>query len=234
MMRRLVTHLRKLAQPLIWPLYRWYLSRPRWYQYQGIHIRLLPTVFHPGWLVSTKILLEFAMELDSAGKRVLELGAGSGLIGLSQVRKGAMVTASDLNPMAIRAMKESSLKNNVPLTLIESDLFDKIPLQHFDFIFINPPYYPRQPKNDWERGFYCGPDFDFFRGLFTQIKPFMGPATRVYMILNEYCALAKIMEIAESSGIVFNRVLQKRKAGEWQYIFEMSNRPFDYLVQKIS
>ncbi len=229
----MVPHLRRLAQPLLWKFYRWYLSKPRWYRYQGMSIRLLPTVFHPGWLVSTKVLLEFAMELDTAGSLVLELGAGSGLIGLSLARKGARVTASDLNPAAIRALKESSLENNISLTLVESDLFDQIPLQQFDFIFINPPYYPRQPKDDWERAFYCGPDFDFFRRLFGQIKPFMGPATRVYMILNEYCAITKIIKIAEANQIDFKLLRQKRKAGEWQYIFDLSNRPFDQFAQKI-
>lgn len=230
----MVPHLRRLAHPFIWPFYRWYLSSPRWYRYQGLSIRLLPTVFHPGWLVSTKVLLEFLMELDISGKRVLELGAGSGLIGLSLAKKGSNVTASDLNPLAIRAMKESSIKNNIPLTLVESDLFVHIPLQEFDFIFINPPYYPRQPKDDWERAFFCGLDFDFFRGLFSQIKPFMGPATRVYMILNEYCGITKIIKIAEANQIVFKLLRQKRKAGEWQYIFELSNRPFDQFAQKIS
>lgn len=234
MVRRLVRHLRRLAQPLIWPAYRWYLSKPRWYRHLGLSIRVLPSVFHPGWLVSTKVFLEFAMKLNTAGKRVLELGAGSGLISLYLAKKGALVTASDLNPMAVRAMRESSLKNNIPLTLVESDLFKNIPLQQFDYIFINPPFYPRQPKDDWERAFFCGTDFEFFRSLFNQIGPFMGPATHVYLILNEYCSITKIIEIAEANEIVFNRVLQKRKAGEWQYIFEMSNRPFDNFVQKNS
>lgn len=225
MVRRLIPRLRRLAQPLIWPFYRWYLSRPSWYRYKGLSIRLFPTVFHPGWLISTKVLLDFLLELDAAGQRVLELGAGSGLIGLSLARKGARVTASDLNPMAIQAMKESSIRNNIPLTLLESDLFERIPLQHFDYIVINPPFYPGQPKDDWERAFYCGPDFDFFRGLFLQIRPFMGPRTHIYMILNEYCAIPQIIKIAEAEQIVFTRVYQKRKAWEWQYIFELSNRP---------
>jgi 2-polyprenyl-3-methyl-5-hydroxy-6-metoxy-1,4-benzoquinol methylase len=49
------------------------------------------------------------MELELSGKRVLELGAGSGLIGLSLARKGAMVTASDLNQW-LSGNAESSLK----------------------------------------------------------------------------------------------------------------------------
>lgn len=225
MLRGLVPHLRHLAQPFVWLAYRRYLSIPRWYRYREMYIRLLPTVFHPGWLVSIKILLEFAMELNTAGKRVLELGAGSGLISFSLAKKGALVTASDLNPKAILAMKESSLKNNIQLTLVESDLFDKIPFQHFDYIMVNPPFYPGRPKDDWERAFYCGADFDFFRGLFLQIRPFMGPRTHIYMILNEYCAIPQIIKIAEAEQIVFTRVYQKRKAWEWQYIFELSNRP---------
>ena len=123
---------RKAIQPFLWGAYRVYLSTPRWYTYDGLKVRILPSVFHPGLLISTKVLLGFALQQDLKNKRVLELGAGSGLIALALARVGAVVTATDINPKAIASMKESSQKNNLPLTLIESDLFQNIPPQYFD------------------------------------------------------------------------------------------------------
>ena len=46
--------------------------------------------------------------------------------------------------------KRPSMKVNLKITLrlhlIESDLFDNIPLQKFDYILINPPYFPKRSK----------------------------------------------------------------------------------------
>lgn len=212
----------RTGQPLIWKIYKWYMGSPRWYHYQGIKVRLLPTVFHPGWLISTRVLLEFLTNIDLKDKYILELGAGSGLIGLYAVRMGASATVTDINPKAIEAMRESSLKNNIPLHLIHSDLFENIPVQIFDFIIINPPYFPRKPKDDWEVAFYCGEEFEYFYRLFDQIRPFIHQRTNVYMILNEYCAIDRIKEIAAGCTIDLHLSATKKKYGEEQYIFELN------------
>ena len=99
----------KMGQPLIWKMYKWYMARPRWYNYRGIRVRLLPTVFHPGWLISTKVLLKFLAKMDLVDKHFIELGAGSGLIALHAASMGAHVMATDINPHAIHALEELSL-----------------------------------------------------------------------------------------------------------------------------
>ena len=70
-------------------------------------------------------------------KTFLELGAGSGLISICAAQKGAAVTATDINPVAIQYLQKNSLANNVSLRVIESDLFKTIAAQQFDFIAIN-------------------------------------------------------------------------------------------------
>jgi release factor glutamine methyltransferase len=221
-MKGIILHgIRKYTQPLFWKVYRWYFSKPRWYKYDGLSIRILPTVFHPGWFISTQVLLHFLLQKDLTNKRVLELGAGSGLIGLKAAESGARVTVTDINPHAIEAMKESSAKNKIPLILLESDLFKKIPLQGFDYIVINPPYFPRQPKDLWESAFFCGLNFEYFRSLFAQIHPFLGTGTKTYLILSEYCSIENIKEIAIINQLELELVFEKRKAGECQYIFEV-------------
>lgn len=222
---RLFRHFRAVLQPLFWKVYQWYYSKPGWYKYEGLFIRILPTVFHPGWFISTKVLLHFLLQKDLVNKRVLELGAGSGLIGLRAANAGALVTVSDINPHAIEAMKQSSVKNNIPLVLLGSDLFQDIPIQIFDYIVINPPYFPRKPKDLWESAFFCGSDFEYFRILFTQIHPFLGIGTKTYLILSEYCAIENIKDIAIIHRLELHLVLEKRKAGEWQYIFEVLKFP---------
>ncbi|MBP6793417.1 MAG: methyltransferase [Saprospiraceae bacterium] len=213
--------LRKLSQPFIWRLYKWYLSSPKWYNYKGIEVRLLPTVFHPGWLVSTQTLLRFLSGWDLNGKSVLELGAGSGLISLYASNQGALTTATDINPLAIQAMKESAQKNNLKLSIIESDLFEKIGVQHFDLIIINPPYFPKDPVDYWEKAFYCGSNFEYFHKLFDQIKPYCSESTKTIMILNEHCNIEAILAIASKYALTINLLDSPKISREKQYIFEI-------------
>jgi release factor glutamine methyltransferase len=41
------------------------------------------------------------MQFPLKNKHVLELGAGSGLIAIKAAKEGALVTATDINPVAI-------------------------------------------------------------------------------------------------------------------------------------
>lgn len=220
-MKALRQWFRKIAQPFLWAAYRWYLSKPRWYTYRGIKVRVLPSVFHPGWLISTKVLLDFALKQKLKNRKVLELGAGSGLLALAAVRVGAVVTASDINPHAIQSIQESSKINRLPLTIIESDLFQQISPQSFDYIFINPPYYPQQAQNHREQAFYCGANFEYFQELFDQLPAYLANGAKAHLILSEDCEIAIIQQLASERKLVWQLVKQIKKAGEQQFIFSL-------------
>ena len=215
--------LSRISKPVLWKLYQFYLKKPRWYRYRGISIRTLPSVFHPGLLISTKTLLEFLIDnFDLRNKSVLELGAGSGLISAIASQSGAMVTASDINPAAIQAITESSLKNNLTIKTILSDLFDYIPSQTFDLIIINPPYFPEEVTNFENQAFYCGKNFEFFQKLFNQIHNYWNQKTKTIMILNEYCKIKEINEIALQNSVKLNLIFEKKIKGEIQLIYELN------------
>ncbi|MEM9820572.1 MAG: methyltransferase [Bacteroidota bacterium] len=205
--------LRKMVQPLLWKGYRWYLRKKRWYHHDGLAICIYPSVFHPGWLGTTKNLLHFIRSLELKNKQMLELGAGSGLLSLWASRAGARVTASDINPLAIQSIQESAQRNQLSLTVIHSDLFTAIPPQVFDVMLINPPFYPQQPQNDRERAFFCGPNFEYFHQLFATIQSYLAPQAEVYMILTDDCDLKTIGDLAKQSAI---QMTLKEKGTHWQ------------------
>ena len=70
-------------------------------------------------------------------------------------------------------MEESQQMNQLLFTVLQSDLFVEIPLQVFDLIFINPPYYPQKPQNDWELAFFFGTGNAYFHRLFKLIVNYM-------------------------------------------------------------
>ncbi len=75
--------------------------------------------------------------------RVLDLGTGSGCIGLTLSKEESMldVTASDISSDALEVAEVNKALLSVQTKLIQSDLFQSIP-NRFSIIVSNPPYIP--------------------------------------------------------------------------------------------
>src|SRR5688500_12707644 len=169
------------------PLLTRYLSKLREYSYGDIHLQIHPQVFHPGFFFSTKLLLQYISALSLQGQRLLELGAGSGLISIHAAKNGAIVTATDINPVAIEFLKKNGRQNEVELTIIQSDLFRHIPEQAFDIIAINPPYYKKQPLTEKDYAWYCGENGEYFQELFSKLGEYVHKNSFVMMVVSEEC-----------------------------------------------
>ncbi|MCP4442037.1 MAG: methyltransferase [Aureispira sp.] len=225
MIDKLRRYIRRLTNPILWRIYKWYLSKNRWYHYEGLKIKVAPSVFHPGLLFSTKILVRFVLELDLKDKKLLELGAGSGLIAAAANRAGAKVLASDINPVAVESMKESKITNSLSLDIIESDLFNAISSQTFDYIIINPPYFPQVANSDREKAFFCGENFEYFHRLFADMPAYLAENSVVYMILSDDCAIDRMQEISKTEASFDWKLVHEEKVwGETNFIFELKNK----------
>jgi release factor glutamine methyltransferase len=207
----------------LWWWHKIKFRNAQWYIHENLKISILPSVFHPGLFYSTLTLLEYLEEINVENKKILELGAGSGLISISLAKRGAKVTASDINPIAIQAIQNSSKINNIRISVYESDLFLNIPYSTFDYIILNPPYFNKNPRDNWDQAFYCGENFEFFRRLFIQIPDYIKPTTKILMILNENCDLDKINEIARDNEFGMHLALKIKKSSEHQMIFIISD-----------
>ena len=213
--------LKYLTTRLYKPLLVKYLSATRMYTYKGIRLVIPPAVFHPGFFFSTRLLLRYIAKLPLKDKTFLELGAGSGLIALYAAREGAQVTASDINQVAIHSLEMNSRSNRLSLTIIHSDLFTSIPLQRFDMIAINPPYYKKQPKNPAEYAWYCGEQGEYFQQLFSSLQWYMHSQSMVLMVLSDGCDLEMIKEMAAANGFRLHCVFEKKNWIEVNYIFRV-------------
>ena len=92
----------------------------------------------------TECLVEEAMIETMDGMRVLDLCTGSGciLISLMKYKNELTGTALDLSREALAVAKKNAAYHQVPVTFVESDLFEKLPVpdEKFDVIVSNPPY----------------------------------------------------------------------------------------------
>lgn len=217
----MIHRLLKILTPVIQALLRRYLSKPRPYHFKHLHVVVQPGVFYPRFVFSTRLLLDFLDERVLTGMKFLELGAGCGIISLLAARKGAMVTASDINPAAVENCRQNALLNHLDLNIIHSDLFSNIREKNFDWIVIAPPYYPKDAKNFSEMAWFCGKNFDYFQNLFPQLSLFSDSSCEIVMILSEDCDINRITKIAGLSGFEFQLVRKVKPVGEWNYIFRI-------------
>lgn len=179
-------------------------------------------VFSPYLTISTKLFVDYLQTLSLEKKRVLELGCGSGLMAVFAAKQGALVTATDINPVALKYLKKSAEKNGVAISILYSDLFEELKGQVFDFILINPPYYPKQPTNMRERAWFCGENFEYYQALFSQMPDFLSPQTTCLMILSEDCKIDHIKELAGNNSLAMQLVSTQKSMKEVNYIFRIS------------
>lgn len=203
------------------PLLSIYLAKERKYYYKGMRLVVLPGVFHPGLFYSTKFLLEHIDTLALQNKKILELGAGTGMLSIFCAKKDAIVTASDISYNAILNIDKNTRWNRSVITLIRSDLFQNIPAQQFDYIIVNPPYYKKDPKKDSEYAWFCGKQLEYFTRFFSGIQKYMTNTSQIIMVLSSDCDINGIKKIAEVNNFTFKKIAEKKLLLEENYIFEI-------------
>ena len=86
--------------------------------------------FGTGSHASTHMCLEFLEKTIKKGDRVLDIGTGSGILGIAALKLGAeSVTAVDIDPLAVKIAKENAALNGFSepeFTVFEGDLADKV------------------------------------------------------------------------------------------------------------
>jgi len=203
------------------PLLKKYLSKTRSYTYRNIRLQIPSSVFHPGFFFSTHLLLDQIKKLPLQNKSLLEPGAGSGLISIYAAQHGAVVTATDINPVAVKCLYENSETNHVYLNVIESDIFNAVPPHPFDIIAINPPYYMKRPETSADYAWFCGENGEYFEKLFSGLKRYMHSGSIVLMVLCDGCDIGMIKTMADEKGYEMNDILMKKNVLEKNFIYRI-------------
>jgi release factor glutamine methyltransferase len=173
------------------------------------------------------LLADFVDRLPLAHKKFCEPGTGAGLVSLTALRKGALVTAFDINREAVKNCKENFninkkyFSSNNSFELYESDLFDQIPEQIFDFVVVNPPYFFKDPVDAPARAWYAGAEGEYFTKFFCQVKKYTNKDSQIYMILGDNCDLERIEALAVKEQFVFTLVYKKKVWWEENLIFKI-------------
>ncbi len=197
-----------------------YLRSDRTFVHDNLKLKVKAGIFHPGLFFSSKLFRDFIKTLPLANRKILDVGCGSGILSLTAAEMGGRVTAVDINPSAVENTRQNAARNRLPLTCFQSDLFHRV-RDRFDFVFVNPPYYPQNPASEADHAWYCGASFQFFERFFIRVHEYCRPGCDIYMVLSDGCDLRRIRRIAADKGYRLTREREVPLLLETNYIFKI-------------
>ena len=128
-------------------------------------------------------VVEYTKDLNKDKIKILDLGCGSGAIGLTlkSILKDSEVTLTDISKEALEVAKLNANNLNLDVTFIESDWLSNIKLEKYDIIVSNPPYIRTDEEieeivknNEPSLALYGGVDgLDCYRKISANIKPYL-------------------------------------------------------------
>jgi release factor glutamine methyltransferase len=92
----------------------------------------------------SRVLAEIAADAPAPG-RGLDLGTGTGYVGLVLAQRGWQVDAVDVSPRAVELARANAAANGLEMATYVANLFDSVP-GAFDVIAFNPPMRPDETE----------------------------------------------------------------------------------------
>ncbi|WP_077034390.1 methyltransferase [Pelomonas sp. KK5] len=140
----------------------------------------------------------------AAGESVLDVGTGSGVIGIFACYRGAArVVGVDINPAALRSASHNVRVHGFAgvMDVRQSDLFEALGQdERFDVITANLPF-RNKPAHDlvamsqWDTGFRT--NSRFFEGVGARLKP----GGRIYFVQSNFGEIEAMKRLAGAAGL---------------------------------
>ncbi|MES2639331.1 MAG: methyltransferase domain-containing protein [Myxococcota bacterium] len=210
----------------------WRARRPYVREWGDLPLLVLPGVLDP---VATKVgawLAGVAAAHARPGERWVDMGCGTGIVGLALAEAGAVVTAIDIDPVCVRNARANAALLGRPVEVVESDLFSAFadsafpdPGRRFHRVVYNVPFWPG-PVADaagnvrpFGRAMYAGADFEAIR---TFVAAFPTFADEAWVVLSEFGGDFAGARAALGPAELVTRALVE---GEWLSLFALTPRP---------
>ncbi|MGA2133068.1 MAG: peptide chain release factor N(5)-glutamine methyltransferase [Bryobacteraceae bacterium] len=134
-------------------------------EFYGRDFRVTPDALIPR--PETEHVVETALRLAPDARRILDVGAGSGILAVTlQLETGAAAYATDISLAALRVAAQNAEALGAPVNFLACDLMSAVAPAAMDLIVSNPPYVPLGDKpglqrevRDWEphQALFAGP-----------------------------------------------------------------------------
>jgi release factor glutamine methyltransferase len=119
-------------------------------EFYGREFRVTPEVLIPR--PETEHVVEVALQVARASRRLLDVGTGSGALAITlRQETGAEAWATDISPAALAVAAANAARLGVPATFVACDLMAAIAGGTMDLVVSNPPYVPSAQRDGLQR-----------------------------------------------------------------------------------
>ena len=137
------------------------------------------------------------------GESVLDVGTGSGVIGVFACYRGAArVVGVDINPAAIRSATHNAEMHGFAgiMEVRQSDLFDALGDERFDVITANLPF-RNKPAHDVVAMSQWDTDFRTNTRFFEGVGRRLNPNGRIYFVQSNFGEIEAMTGLAQAAGL---------------------------------
>ncbi len=163
-------------------------------------------------------LMLSCIEINS-GDTILDMGTGSGILGISAALAGGNVTLVDISAQAVRCAEMNARLNNVETRVIQSDLFGEMN-EEFDVVIFNPPYLPSEEWSEshgvdrqWDGG---GDGSSIIERFLLDLTKFLKPSGRCYLLFSSLTGKG-----VKTIGNLIRNQYEHRELGRKKLFFEI-------------
>ncbi|MGD0977270.1 MAG: HemK2/MTQ2 family protein methyltransferase [Minisyncoccia bacterium] len=151
----------------------------------------------------------------------LDIGSGTGIVALKARSLGTKnVTATDLNPQALKNIKFNSERSKFNITVTRSDVFEKISGK-FDVISFNPPYSDREASNDYEICFW-DKDNESTKRFFQGLRSHLNKNGKAYVCWSSFGKKRLISDLAKRNDLGC-KIIGRRQGTHrhWYFVYKI-------------
>ncbi len=150
----------------------------------------LPGVFSEGHLDHASQMMLTAWTAsdagtDWAGKRVLDVGCGAGVFGVTLAGLGARVTCVDVDALALEATRRNAESAGLRAEVQFSDVYSGVRGETYDHIVTNPPFHQG-----------VGTEYETTRRIVAEAKDHLRPGGSLWVVANRFLPWREAMEAA--------------------------------------
>ena len=160
-----------------------------------------------------------------AGVTVLDVGCGSGVVGLRAAAAGAEVVAIDVNPDAVIATADNAADNRLEIDARLGDLFAALdPDRRFDIIAFNPPFLERQEATGvgLERALYDGPGLPVLTRFLEGARGHLADGGAVLIVGSTAGALGRMRQAYAANGWRWHTIARRERLAERLVVDELA------------
>ena len=187
---------------------------------------VLPYVYEPA--EDTFLILDFIDDNKFLfnGKKVLDVGTGTGILAARCADFKAEVTAVDINSYAISVAKKKY--NSKKIKFKVSDLFSDVKGK-FDIILFNPPYLPEEKVEDPSvKVAVCGGrhGYELLEKFFSKLNNYLKNNGFCVFVFSSLTNKNMVKDIILKNGFLYSQIKTKRFFFETLFLFKVWKQDF--------